>query len=221
MLTANFQRIYFYHLKKTGGSSFKQWLDTLTFDDRTCKAKWIGSWLMERKHSDQNVAQTDHDTALLQRVFRWSDVIHSHTPLRRYAPEGTFCLTILRDPVQRLLSQIADWRRHNPTTTNRMSAPFRDMITDTNELTLRDHLEYHGRNNGSWMLDNFMTRALAAGRIGREALLRRNADTLLDVALSVLENDYDLIGLTEESRSVAECSLRPGRIAPGPRVSHH
>ena len=197
MLSANYRGLYFYHLKKTGGSTFNQWLDTLTEDERIFELSWIepalfGHWPMDL--SDQ-LPLGDPDVA--RTAFYCSDVIHSHKPLRRFAPAGTLCFTVLRDPVQRLVSQITDFRRLTGAALNSVTQSSRNLIEDTRRLSLRDHLERYGRSEGRMLLDNHMTRSLAATTLGRSVLFVDDAETLLQVALSGLENDYDLIGLTE------------------------
>lgn len=219
MLKADHQGLYYYHLKKTGGSTFNHWLDTLTFGDRRCQSGWIGSWLMEGVGAARTVAEADSDTSLLRAVFNWSDVVHTHTPLRRYVPAGTLCFTVLRDPVQRVVSQVSDWRRHKPDVTDRMTSAYRNLIADSNRLRLCDHLAYYARQEGRWMLDNYMTRALAAVRLGRAALFS-DADALLDVALSSLENDYDLIGLTEKSDISRNALCATAGLPPARAIRH-
>ena len=146
-------------------------------------------------------------------------MLHSHGPLRMYAPDNTFCFTVLRDPVQRLLSQIADWRQLGDADAIESSAEVRECIADSRRLALRDFLEKHGHPGGRRGLDNYMTRALAAGRIGHSFDDATDPDLLREVALQSLEKDYDVIGLTEQmdlSRNVlcAMVGLPPARTIP-------
>lgn len=74
-------------------------------------------------------------------------------------------------------------------------------------------------------LDNAMTRALAAGRIGNPIGARTTPDRLGEVALQSLEKDYDLIGLTDEmdlSRNAlcAMVGLPPARSIPTLNASY-
>ena len=108
MLTGKYRRIYYHHLKKCGGSTLNRWLDTLTFADRTVNsALWVGP------SSDRapDVAFDPVVPHLKRALFHWNDVIHSHGPLLMHSPKNTFCFTVIRDPVERLLSQVADFRR--------------------------------------------------------------------------------------------------------------
>ena len=197
MLSAKYRRLFHYHLKKTGGSTLNQWLDTLTFDDRTYQSSWNWSWLPHERQADVSAPQEVHDNAAASAVSYWSDVVYSHAPIGRYMPTGTFRFTILRNPVERIVSQITDWRRLTAGHTTELAASFGEMIADTNRLSLRDYLQRHGWGEGRMHLDNYMMRALAEGRLGRSMSPHNDIDALLEIALFSLEHDYDLVGLTE------------------------
>ena len=64
-------------------------------------------------------------------LFHWSDVVHHHAPLRRDAPENTFCFAVLRDPEPRLVSQVLDWRRLNDSDTVGSPPGLRACIADS------------------------------------------------------------------------------------------
>ena len=197
MLPGPYSRIYYYHLKKCGGSSLNRWLDTLTFDDRTFDPTWQASWLLGDWQTETNVLPSAADTATKHTLFHWADVVHSHEVLRPFVPAGTLSFTILRDPVDRLASQVTDWRRLVPADTVAEPDSIRGVIDDTTRLPMRALLERYGHREGRTHLDNFITRSLAAGRVGRKVLRTENAETLLETALDALEHDYDLVGLLE------------------------
>ena len=210
MLTGQYRRIFHFHLKKCGGSTLNHWLDTLTFDERVLDpAAWNGFPVLDSRADESGEMREVVIPSLAKAVFYWSDVIHSHGPLRMYAPDNTFCLTMLRDPVQRLLSQVSDWRRLSDADTIGSPDAVRACVEDSRRLPLRDFLEKHGQRGGRTCLDNHMTRALAAGRIGNMIDDVVDVDRLCEIALLSLEKDYDLVGLTEHmdlSRN-ALCSL--------------
>jgi Sulfotransferase family len=197
MLTSEYRRIYYYHLKKCGGSTLNYWLDTLTEDDRTHRAAWQGLSVFDTDHLDNAIAGSANEASIARTLFHWTDVIHSHAPLRPYAPDKTFCFTVLRDPVQRLISQVSDWKRLTEADTIRHSPEIREYVEDSRRLSLRDFLERHATGAGRMFLDNYLTRALAAGRIGSLVEDVTDPDRLRQIALQSLENDYHLIGLTE------------------------
>jgi hypothetical protein len=226
MLTGKYRRIYYYHLKKSGGSTLNQWLDTLTFDERTNDPNWIGSWLFGLKDEQATAAQSVRDASRAKSVFHWSDVVHSHACLLQYAPPRTFSFTMLRDPVERLVSQVHDWRRLKPSDTATEQPHIRECVAVSQSLPLRDFLERHAYTDGEGFLNNYMTRALSGGRLGRIALDVTDADRLLDFAVASMEQDYEFVGLTEafDASRNALCALLglpPARAIPKVNQSRH
>jgi len=203
MLLPDYRRLYHYHLKKTGGSTFNQWLDTLTaaeriFDYSWVEPSWHESWLMTNWRDERSLRQLRRDDSGARAVFHWSDVVHTHKPLRPLAPPGTLCFTVLRDPVQRLLSQVSDWRRLSAEDIASISTDVKGLVEDAGRLPLRDYLQRYSRLEGRMVLDNYVTRALAASRLGQAVLLVDDTASILDIAMTTLENDFQLVGLTEE-----------------------
>ncbi len=225
MLTHKYRRIYYYHLKKCGGSTLNHWLDTLTFDSRTQNPAWIGSWLLGDRLLETSPARAAIDAARARSMFHWADVVHSHAAIRRYVPPGTLSMTMLRDPVERLISQVTDWRRLRPEDVANEIAPVAACVLDSGKLPLRDLLRRHAYGDGGQRyLDNYMTRALAAGQLGRLVLDISDPERLLEIALQSLETDYDFVGITEKhelSRNAlcALTGLAPPRRLPALNVS--
>ena len=230
MLTGKFRRIFHYHLKKCGGSTLNQWLDTLTFDERTFNSN------VKKTPSERGMTTDDHgETSELgvparpNVLFHWSDVVHDHAPMRIFVPDNTFCFTVLRDPVQRLLSQISDWRRLNDADTVNSPPELRECVSDSRRMPLGDFLEKHAQREGRRHLDNYLTRALAASRIGDWIEDAMDPDRMCAAALYTLERDYDLIGLTEQldltrNALCAIVGLPPARKIPkinATRLSRH
>jgi hypothetical protein len=224
MLTGRYRRIFHYHLKKCGGSTLNRWLDTLTSDERAFNTVDRKGMTVFDTSSDGTQWSQRIIPSVAKSVFHWSDVVHSHGPLRVYAPDGTFCFTVLRDPVQRLLSQVSDLRRLSDADTADHPPEWRACFEDSRRLSLKDFLDKHAHRGGFWFLDNYMTRALAAGRVGNELDEVRDPDRLCEVALLSLETDYDFVGLTDDmdlSRNAicAMVGLPPARKIPTINVS--
>lgn len=100
MLTGPYRRLYHHHLPKCGGATLNCWLDTLTFDERSYDAEaWKYLPMTETTSDDMDETSEMVVPSLARTLFHWSDVVHSHLPLRVYAPENTFCVTVLRDPI--------------------------------------------------------------------------------------------------------------------------
>jgi hypothetical protein len=218
MLTGQYRRIYHFHLRKCGGSTLNHWLDTLTFDGRTFDAQTWRSFSVADATSSVGVAEMIIPS-LAAAAFHWSDVVYTHDPIRIYAPEDTFCLTVLRDPVRRLVSQVADWRRLNAADLTRSPPWVRACVEDSWRLSLRELLEKHGKQGGHRFLDNHMTRCLANGRAGNVIDDDAEVERLIEPALQTLEMDYDLVGLTEHmdlgrNALCAMVGLPPARQVP-------
>lgn len=201
MHITQYRRIFHCHLKKCGGTTINRWLDTFTSDERAFNSHWT-----DFRRSDTEVPQTPEAQGAYEALharasFYWSDVVYGHEVLRSDAPPGTFCFTMLRQPARRVTSQVMDWRGLTPSDHLAIAQPEeREMVAESGRLPLGEFLERHGRlAGGRAALDNHMTRVLAAGRIGRSALTEEDPGSFLDVALQSLENDYDLVGLTERS----------------------
>lgn len=196
MLASNYRRIYHHHLKKCGGTTLNRWLDTFTNDERACNPDLIGTWLFGDRDVEASAERESSYAPRAKALFYWSDVVHNHAAIRRYVPEDTFCLTMLRDPARRVASQVMDWRRLDYVPEYEL--PWvHQCVADSRQLSLRAYLEQHGRGAGRMLLDNYMTRALAASRIGRTVLDVADVGDLLDVALESLETDYDFVGLID------------------------
>lgn len=198
MLTGEYRRIYYYHLKKCGGSTLNQWLDTLTDDERTQSSALLGMSFLGPELSNWGGGGTSYDASITRAWFHWTDVIHSHGALRQYVPDKTFCFTILRDPVRRLVSQISDWQRLTPADTMDHPPEIREYVEDSRRMALSAFLEKHAEGGGRLYLDNHLTRSLAAGRMGGLVEDVADPERLCEIALQSLENDYHLVGLTEQ-----------------------
>ncbi len=209
MPAGHYRRLYYYHLKKCGGSTLNQWLDTLGSDERRCDPGWIGSWMFGDLAYEATAEAAELEKRLASSLFYWSDVICTHAAIRPYMPDGTFSLTVLRDPVARLVSQVHDWRRLLPHDVVGHPEHIQLCVADCRRLPLKEVLLRHGYGSGRLFMNNYLTRALAAGRIGRLAIDIADPARLIDIALQSLEADYDFVGLTErhaESRN-ALCAL--------------
>ncbi len=188
-------KIFHYHLKKCAGTTMNSWLDTLGPAARTCNPAWRDGG-GHAYHFPDPFRQPAIRYG--RAVFHWSDVVHDHAPIRAYAPPGTFCFTMLRDPVRRLVSQFTDWRRLRAEDLAVHDEEAGRAILDTQSLTLAEFLGKHGNGVVRPLVDNYLTRALAASRQGERVMELADAGRLLDDALHVLHTDFDFVGLAEQ-----------------------
>jgi hypothetical protein len=155
----NRRRIYYYHLKKCGGSTLNQWLDTLESDERRFDPPWMGSWMSGYADNEAALEAAAQEKRVATSLFYWSDIVCTHAALRPYVPKGTFSFTMLRDPVARLVSQVKDWRRLRSHDVIGSPDHIQRCVADCRRLPLKEVLLHHGYGTGRHFLNNYMTRA--------------------------------------------------------------
>ena len=94
-LAGPYRRIFHYHVMKCGGTTLNRWLDTLTSDERAFREEaWQRFAVVEKPPDGTGKPSSTVVPSLAKTLFHWSDVVHHHGPLRMYAPENTFCVTV-------------------------------------------------------------------------------------------------------------------------------
>lgn len=174
------QRVLHTHIQKCAGTSLNNWLNTLAGDQRAWDARMQGSLARTRL------------------AFQGAAVLHGHRNLMAHAPPGTLRMTVLREPVARLVSQISDWRRLDDMATRTSPADLREMVADAQSLPLLEFLQRHWRGPYRYYLDNTMTRMLASSRLDKGFCEAADPSLLLGAALDCLDQDAEVVGLTEE-----------------------
>lgn len=193
------KRIYHYHLKKCGGTSLTSWLSNISPAKRVYDVSWQKDWDNTWFFPRLNGLPQRSALSVGRAIFHWSDVVIDHATLRQFVPPGTFCFTVLRDPIKRIISQVTDWRRLTDHDLKLVEEDhIRECMDDSRRLSLTDFLAKHGQRTGKMLFDNYLTRALAASRIGQAVLEINNAENLLSEALYSLHTDYDFVGVFEE-----------------------
>lgn len=174
------QRVLHTHIMKCAGTSLNRWLDTLAGDQR--------SWDSLKQNTLLRTCP----------IFQAAAVLHGHRNLMAHAPRGTLRLAVLREPVARLVSQVSDWRRLDHNATRNAPAELREMVADTQRMPVQDFLARHRRGAYRHYVDNTMTRMLASSRLDKGFCETADPSLLLGAALACLEEDAEVVGLTEE-----------------------
>jgi hypothetical protein len=198
MFANGYKKIFHYHLKKCGGTSLNYWLNNKVADTRF----WQGLTPSQKSKSGITTPWRDVEYPTVVKEFFTHDLIHSHATWTAFAPPDTFRITVLRDPVARVLSQVSDWRREARVFLAGGNAHPLHFVRQTIELPLKEYLEQASRDPDSWQLfDNYQTRALAATHNDDENWLGSTSD-LIDLALNNIQGNYDLVGVTENHSGV-------------------
>ncbi|TGP56916.1 hypothetical protein EN873_02030 [bacterium M00.F.Ca.ET.230.01.1.1] len=204
MFASGFRKLFHFHLKKCGGTSLNGWLNSHQPDDRL----WDEAETLKLLRRVELFNQPMKSAALT--MFSTSYAFGTHLPIRVFAPDDVFCCTVLRDPRQRVLSQIADWRREARVRSHYVGSPEDDALSDSVNLSLTAFLTKHSRSGVRFLLDNYMTRALAAGYTAEIVEEVENTGPLLPNALRALEQRYHVVGVSSrlsETKAAIASSL--------------
>ena len=221
MLSPYWRGLYHFHLHKCGGTTLNGWLDGHACDRRL----WKELTLQEAWRAlSAGIPKSGHPEAYgswARMAFRAADIVHTHRFLLPFAPGGTFRMTVLREPVARLVSSINDRRGLRPHDVVGKKSGFGRVMLDAGRMPLADYLATYGDSPWRRHFDNPMTRWLALWRSSTRSRPSIDAAELLPVALTCLE-EFDFVGLTEEldlTRNAIASRLGFVPVGPFPRLN--
>ncbi|MBT9370037.1 class I SAM-dependent methyltransferase [Rhizobium sp. CSW-27] len=206
MYNGAFKNIYHYHLKKCGGTYLNTWIyqnapDGQVWDDVDADVAITG------------LSDADKEKKLAQMCFVGRNIVCTHRPLIGYIPERTFSFTVLRDPVRRLVSQFADWRREAGRD-HRTNEEILIGIRDAGSLSLRQYLIKHGRGPLRGLFENYQVRALASSLDNSFWYTDYDAG-ILNQALSNIAENFHFVGISESmEQSISVVCSRLGICPP-------
>jgi hypothetical protein len=196
-------KVYYHHLKKCGGTSLNLWLDSQfpAYGDsfREVQIAAYSSFAEEQNHS---IRERKRKQAFANTIMAERDLVHDHSALACLVPQGTFRFTVLRSPLDRLLSQVSDFRKLKPHNYAHHPPAIRQVHTDINIMPLGEYFEKHALENGPFrhFFDNYMVRAIAHNRVGVLCNDHADASIFLPIAIETLDKDFEFVGLLEEDR---------------------
>jgi hypothetical protein len=202
MFANRFSKVYHYHLRRCGGGSLNEWLMRQVDDsrvlDKMSEDAMLKSFVPDGGEMSAAV-EAGPFAAWLRALSQCGTVLCTQVPMRELMhEEGVFCATVLRQPLDRLASQVADMRAVKPHDYGILPAHTRVIVEDAKNLNLREFLEKHAHSGyGQRCLDNYLVRAVAAARLGYAAFAVDDAASVLDVAMESLERDFHVVGLRE------------------------
>jgi hypothetical protein len=199
--------LFFLHLMKTGGTSFYRFLENnyaageYIADGRAFPGRQAESYFasMSRDARRRNAERIQMCTELarykLIAKFHFSHLLIDD--FRHFYPDLKV-ISVLRDPVDRVFSQIEHWRR-TPDVHMKDAVP--EMVGVINDVKRGDidkvvHCEPDSFH--VYLMENYQAKMLS-GYVGRAPA----DDILLETALKNLEN-IDLVGVTERLEMFAE-----------------
>jgi hypothetical protein len=193
-------KVFHYHLKKCGGASINWWMKQYVPDRCDIHASAPQSLSSTALDDPEAVRKAEAlEEPIGRQIFYCGNWQASHLPFVRWAPEGTFCFTVMRDPEARLLSQVADWRRLEAHDVATLSSRSASLVLESAQLPLDVYLAKWGRGAGA--LDNYLARALAAASIGVRAMREDDMASLAHIAAENLESRFDFVGIAERPQA--------------------
>jgi len=179
------------------------WLDS-QFPDygdsfRDIQIAAYSSFTEEENHS---IRERKRKQAFANAIMAERDLVHDHSALACLVPQGTFRFTVLRSPLDRLLSQVSDFRKLKPHDYAHHPPAIRQVHSDINIMPLGEYFEKHALKNGPFrhFFDNYMVRAIAHNRLGVLCNDHADASIFLPIAMETLGKDFEFVGLLEEDR---------------------
>lgn len=192
------KKIFHHHLMKCGGTSLNHWLDAHfpAYPDNFVS--------IQKSHFDgyldePNVALRDKQRlrGFTEEIMRERDMLHDHGGFARYVPAQTQRVTLLRDPRLRLISQYKDWRTLEEDSIAGAGPKIRHVFKACQSLPLKQFLEDYALtvDPAYHFMNNYMVRAIAMNRIGFLAQAHCDAKDMLPIAMDVLAEDFELVGV--------------------------
>jgi predicted O-methyltransferase YrrM len=144
-------------LKKCGGTFLNNWLSLHAPDSSVWQEnKFEANILLKSEEFIEN------REAITSEFIENNRVLYSHFPLMGLMPAHSFCFTVVRDPISRIVSQFADWRREASVNHTGIPKLIADAIRDAANMDLRNYLLRHRHGEIKLYFDNYQVRALSS-----------------------------------------------------------
>lgn len=198
MFANGYKTIFHYHLRKCGGTSLNSWIQWHVLDHQT----WIDP---DPAQFNAGLVEIERERELATISFHRVPAVYTHRPFVDQAPPGTFKFTVLREPIARIISQVADWRREIANGSEISNDAIGAAIREVAFLDLKTFLTRHAYGTLIHFFDNYETRAIAASSDRPDVWRSSSPFDLMQMAKDALHVKYELVGLTEQ---MAETRMR-------------
>jgi len=245
-----YSKIIHYHIHKTGGTSLNRWLDTLVPSCRArpperahrldAEAKPLGDVMQCLRGSvpphplARAEFSADDPRTLEERLTEfvtWQtrgrdarcywDVIHGHNPGFLTLCDHDYRFVVLRDPAERFLSFLRDWRRASEADAERLPVGEREPKAAARTLGAGEFLERFVDHPLMARLSQAMRLRDAALVVLPRQYLSQCDPSPLALANAALERLFDFVGIAEQIDVVARCVARDLGASPPSSIGRH
>lgn len=228
---AEARKVFHLHIPKTAGTAVNSWLDTTVHHMRARPPGFMRRWrigLGEGRFGDPRVNPVDQAEAqsryeqMATQSLRWFDVLHGHVDLTPSLPPGSVSFTILRDPIDRALSQYRDYHRLRPRDYAHKLPEARLVHEAARELPFADFAERMQETAFFRVIfENGMCRTLTRSFLGFDQFNALAPEEIAARAWDYVSARLEPIGLVEDlDRALTAVSERIGAVPPAGPLPH-
>ncbi|MFN4128106.1 class I SAM-dependent methyltransferase [Pannonibacter indicus] len=196
-------------MKKCGGTFLNNWLSLHAPDSSVWQEDNFETGVLMRRREF-----IDNKKGIKSDFFEKNRVLYSHFPLLGLMPEHSFCFTVVRDPISRVVSQFADWRREAKVTHTGIPKVLSDAVRDAANMDLRSYLLRHRHGELKFLFDNYQVRALSSLWNNQKWNVDFQSD-LVEVADQNIKQNLSFVGINEHmDETISVICSRLGLIPP-------
>lgn len=202
--------IYNYHIKKCGGTSFNAWLS------KTLELNSI-------KHIEIKDNQID---TLPKKVAdrKTNFLVYGHQAIHNLLPNNTLRIVVIRNPIERMLSQIRDWRRESAINANHATLNIYSNAIDDSKKPLKEFLLKYKESKIKFLINNHQVRQLYIKNSFCDTDEFKNSiitENVLNECISNLHEQYDLVGISEGYQTLMNKVSDKLNLSMNQEIFHH
>ena len=189
-------KIYHFHIPKTAGTSLNEWLDDCVSFERARPANWHGPLLAW--YQQKGIGRARACRSVTMACWDVFDVIHDHKNILPLRPPNSVCVTVLRDPVERVISGFNDFSRLVPSDFAHRRPVTVAFQTDCLAMSFAElYRKWGARPVFRFKFEDLACRLLLTHEVGPRRFLRMEPRERFVRALAVLKKQIDAVGIFE------------------------